>query len=372
MTFVLKHHFDPDWDPTKLTPEEQSDGSVDHHELNFVSNVSAGDVIAEWIVVDEMEDSVDSRFVSDDKTFPAGRGTGVKTKHPDKLYAAVDGYACYKDGKIVVRETLRVPTDIDYRTGNIDFIGNISVSGSVRSGFEVIGRDVTIQGQIEGADVKARQQLKCQGGVKGGKEAFVESGKDLKLAFCEFGVLKARSDIMVKGALMHSDAYAGRRLAVGGRMTGGRFCSYEYVYVGEQLGGGLDTDTSIILGYKPSLLYADEGYNRRIKRLHEEIASYDKILNKGDEYKTEYEPKLESAKKELELLKAMKVKLWKGIYATERLDECKVLVPGVVKPGVEISIGSAYLKVDDYLEDVFFYFENDEVKIGASTGKIRR
>jgi len=371
MTFVLKHHFDPDWDPNRLTPQEQSDGSVNHHELNFVSSVSAGDLIAEWVPMDEIEGSADPRFLSENQEFPAGHGTGVKKQCPGKLYAAVDGYAGYKDGKIVVRGTLKVSSDIDYHTGNIDFVGNVAVAGSIRAGFEVVGRDVSVQGQIEGADVKARQSLKCLGGVKGGKEAFVESAKDIKLAFCEYGVLKARSDIMVKGALMHSDAYAGRRLAVGGRMTGGNFCAYEYVYVGEQLGGGLDTDTSIILGYNPALLYADQGYNQRIKKLHEEIASFEKKLNKGEEYQTEYEPKLKSSRRELELLKAMKVKLWNGIQTTERLEKCKVLVPGVVKPGVEISIGSAYLKVDDYLEDVFFYFENNEVKFGASTGKIR-
>jgi uncharacterized protein (DUF342 family) len=74
----------------------------------------------------------------------------------------------------------------------------------------------------------------------------------------------------------------------------------------------------------------------------------------------------------LKLLKDMKVKLWDGIYATERLDECKVMVPGVVKPGVEVCIGSAYLRVNDFLEDVYFYYDNGEVKIGASTGKSKK
>jgi hypothetical protein len=110
----------------------------------------------------------------------------------------------------------------------------------------------------------------------------------------------------------------------------------------------------------------------RIKALHEDIASFEKALNKGEEFRAEYQPRLESARKELDLLKNMKVKLWDGIYATERLDECRVLVPGVVKPGVEICIGSAYYKVDDFLEDVFFYHDNGEVKIGASTAKSKK
>lgn len=372
MPYLLKHHFDPDLDHDNLKPEEQDDGSVNHHELNYVQNVEAGAVIAQWVELDESTlAKADPRFVYDEMNFPAGRGTGIKRQHPDMLYAAVDGRVCYKDNKIVVLKSLILPDDVDFRTGNINFIGNLTIGGSIRSGFTVQGRDVTVSGQVEGARVEALRDLNCRGGIKGSKSAFLESGQSIKVAFCEYATLKAANDIMVKGALMHSNVYAGRRLAVGGRLTGGDIYCHEYLYVGEQLGGGLDTDTSIVLGYDPALLHADEDYNRRIKSLHDAISSYEKILNKGDDSDEEIGPKLKAAEKELELIKLLKVKLWEGIQGTEHIHECKVLVPGVVKPGVEISIGSAYLKVDDFLEDVYFYYDNDEVKIGASTKKIR-
>lgn len=72
--------FDPDLDQHNLKPEEQDDGSVDHYELNLVQNVEAGSIIAEWISVEEGED-VDPRFISMDKVFPAGKGTGIKGKN---------------------------------------------------------------------------------------------------------------------------------------------------------------------------------------------------------------------------------------------------------------------------------------------------
>ena len=373
MPYLLKHHFDPDLDHDHLKPELQDDGSVDHYELNSVQNVEAGSVLAEWVELGDNDvGDVDPRFVFEDNTFSAGKGTGIKRKHPNKLYAAVNGCVCYSEGKIVVRQNLVLPDEVNFRTGNINFIGNLTIGGCVRSGFTVQGRDITIQGQVEGARVEALRDLNCRGGVKGGKEAFVEAGRNLKLAFCEFGTLKAGEDILVKGALMHSNVYAGNRLAVGGRLTGGHYYCHEYAYIGEQLGGGLDTDTSLVLGYSPMLLHADVEYNQKIKTLHANIASYEKLLNKDADHRSEFKPKLESAQRELELLKLLKSKLWEGIYGTEQIHNCKVLVPGVVKPGVEISIGSAYLKVDDFLEDVYFYYENGEIKIGASTKKIKR
>jgi len=371
--FLLNHHFDPDLDMDNLHPQEQDDGSVDHYELNVIQNVEAGAPLAQWEEL-SVEDAARAkpRFIYDKKVFPAGRGTGLRKNTPDTLYAAVDGCVMYEDGKIVVRRNLTYPGDVDFHTGNLNFIGNLTIGGAIRAGFHVRGREVAVQGQVEGARVEATHSLNCRGGVKGGKEAFVESAGSIKASYCEFGTLKAQKDVMVKGALMHSTVYAGNRLAVGGRLTGGKYYSHNYIFVGEQLGGGLDTDTSLVVGYDPMLLYEDGEYNRRIKKLHGKIASYEKLLNKDDDHRLEFEPKLKSAVQELALLKKLKVKLWEGIYRSERLTDCKVLVTGVVKPGVEISIGSAYLKVDDFLEDVYFYYDNDEVKIGAAAKKKKR
>lgn len=373
MPLLLKHHFDPDLDIHHLKPQMQDDGSVDHYELNSVQNVEAGEIIAEWVEIgDEDGEAADPRFVSDEMVFPAGKGTGIKRSDPNKLFAAINGCVAYEDGKIIVKENLTITGDIDFHTGNINFIGNLTVGGSVRSGFTVQGRDISVQGQIEAARIEALHDLNCRGGVKGGKNGFLEAGRNIKVAFCEFGTLKAGEDVLVKGSLMHSDVYAGNRLAVGGRLTGGNYYCHEYVYVGGQLGGGLGTDTYLVLGYNPTLLHADEEYNRRIKKLNESIASYEKLLSKDEDYRAKIEPKLQAATKELELLKMLKFKLWEGIEGTEQIENCKVLVTGVVKPGVEISIGSAYLKVDDYMEDVYFYYENGEVKIGTSAKKLKR
>jgi len=371
MPFLLKHHFDPDLDQGRRKPRRQDDGSVDHYELDLIQNVEAGEPLAEWVELSvEEAGKADARFVRKEKVFPAGRGTGLRRNTPDVLYAATNGYVVYEGGKIVVKPSLTIPSDIDFHTGNLHFIGNLTIGGSIRTGFTVNGLSVTVQGQIEGARVDAIEDVNCRGGIKGGKEAFIEAGKSIKTSFCEFGTLKAGKDVLVKGSLMHSEVYAGGRLAVGGRLTGGTYYSHDQIYIGEQLGGGLDTDTALVLGYDPNLLFADEQYNERIKSLHENISAFEKLLNKDDDHRLEFEPKLESAVRELELLKKLKSKLWEGIRGSERITECKVLAMGVVKPGVEINIGSAYLKVADYLEDVYFYYDNNEVKIGPAAKKL--
>jgi len=373
MTYLLQHLFDPELDSKTRKPKELEDGSVDHYDLRFVQNVEAGSIIARWVPLEEAgEGEPDARFLSEDRKFPAGKGTGIKRDDPDRLYAAVGGSVGYRDGKIVVEEAITLPGDVNFHTGNINFIGNLTVGGGVRSGFTVQGRDINIQGQVEGARIEALHDLSCRGGVKGSKEAFLEAGRDMKLSFCEFATLKSGGDIMIKGSLMHSHAYCGKRLAVGGRLTGGEIFCHEYVYVGEQLGGGLDTDTSLTVGYDSTLLFADAEYNRRIKKLYENIKTYEKVLAKDKNSRAEIGPKLDAVQREYTLLKMLKAKLWEGIHGTEQVERCKILVPGVVKPGVEISIGSAFLRIDDYLEDVYFYYDNGEIGIGTSANKMKR
>ena len=40
---------------------------------------------------------------------------------------------------------------------------------------------------------------------------------------------------------------------------------------------------------------------------------------------------------------------------------CRIIVPGVIRPGVEISIGRQYTKINDYLENVTISLRNGEL-----------
>ncbi|WP_147821479.1 FapA family protein [Salidesulfovibrio onnuriiensis] len=368
MTYYLKHYFDPDFDHTKLAPMEMEDGSVDHYELSYVQNVNSGDLLAEVVELDDSSrDAVDSRFVQEDMSVPAGRGTGTKTAEPGKLYAARDGFVFYEEGLISVRQTLNVRKDVDFSTGNIDFVANLNVFGMVNTGFSLKARNIDIEGHVQGARVHALETLSCRSGVKGGGEAFLESGSDMKLAFCEYATVKAGGNVMVRGALLHSKVFAGDKLVVGSRMIGCEVYARDYVYVGEQLGGGMGAEMSVTLGYHPGLLYADMELDRRLESELQAVQHAETQVARGGYFATEFRPILEEARAELQKIRKRKRRLWATINRTEHIHKCRVLVPGKVKPGAEISIGSAYLKVDDEYEDVVFYFDEDEVKVAPSS-----
>lgn len=366
MPYYIKHYFDPDFDHFHLQPRERDDGSVDHFDLGYVQNVVRGQLLAE--ILDVSEDrlaGIDPRFVVLEPVFPQGRNTRVAARNPRALLAECNGYVFYDQGRIVVKQILNVRRDVDYHTGNIPYVGDMVVHGAVRSGFEIRAAGLRVKGNIEGASVRAIHSVVCESGVKGGGKAYIDAGETFRCGFCEGATVKAGANVLVEGACLHSKIFAGGKLAVKGRLTGCEAYCFEYAYVEEQLGGGMSADTSILAGYDPMLLYADQQINERIAELHEQITLSEAHMGKNDKQDKELREARETFRRKLRLLRQRKTQLWERIDATGMLERCRVIVPGSVKPGVEISIGPAYYKVVDYLENVRFYYENREIKFAS-------
>ncbi|MDD4731538.1 MAG: FapA family protein [Desulfovibrio sp.] len=366
MPYYLKQYFDSDFDYMHLQPRQREDGSVDHFDLGYVQNVVQGQILAEFVEVDEDElAGLDPRFVFLEPRFPAGRNTALEKGNPRRLVAACSGYVFNELNRITVKRILNVRRDVDYHTGNIPYVGDMVVHGAVRSGFRVRAAGLRVKGNIEGASVEAIHSIVCESGVKGGNKAFIEAGKSFRCGFCEGATIKTGANFLVEGSCMHSRVFAGGKLAVKGRLTACEAYCFEYAYVGEQLGGGMNAETTILAGYDPMLLYADQKINERIARLHEQIRLSEAHMGKNKAQDKELLEAREGFRKKLALLQRRKTKLWNRIDSTGMLERCRVIVPGSVKPGVEVSIGPAYLKVNDFLENVRFYYENREVKIAS-------
>ena len=60
-----------------------------------------------------------------------------------------------KNGLIHVDPVFLVKGDLDYQTGNIDFIGSVVIKGDVKSGFNVkASGDIEIEGVVEDSIVE--------------------------------------------------------------------------------------------------------------------------------------------------------------------------------------------------------------------------
>ncbi|MBO4300582.1 MAG: DUF342 domain-containing protein, partial [Desulfovibrio sp.] len=253
--YYLMHHFNPDFDRLHLKPSEKGTEATgsDLYNLGYAQNVLAGQKLAELIPIDEPGPEHDPRFCINQPVLPVGFNTCVDPNNPMVLLASASGHVFYMNDKITVKTLLNVPQDVDFKTGNIFFIGDVAVHGSVKAGFAVHGNNVRVMGVVEGADVRAHTHLLIEGGVWGGvgEKGLVHAGGNLKCQFLEKAEARARGNMLLNQNCLFSTVYAGASLAVQGKIYGGEINATGNILAGTQLGNRAEISTVVHLGYDP-------------------------------------------------------------------------------------------------------------------------
>jgi len=372
MPYELILHFNPDFDHTRLKPTENKNGSVDHYNLQYVQNAVMHQVLAELRpLTPERAAGLNPRFVLQEPCLPAGPNTAVNPQDPTQLLAATNGYVRIDDGLVHVKKTLNVRHDVDFHTGNILFVGDLVVHGSVRAGFDLKARNILVKELVEGAALDAQLSILAEGGIKGGKTAVLHAGKSLRTPFCENATILAGENLVIDGHCMHSDLYVGHQAVIKGRLHGGHLHCHHVAYVQEKIGGGSTTTTAITLGRDPALSRKLNELELAQSTLKIRVEYYTAQVAKGGELVQEFGPKLEAGHKKQAVLARQLEKTRRQLDATAADATCKLLAPGEVRPGVEITIGNTTLKVDDYYRDVRFSLQGDTIVAASPAMKTK-
>ncbi|SIO27514.1 FapA family protein [Halodesulfovibrio marinisediminis] len=365
MTYYLRHYFDPFFNHTKLSPAAASGGRVDHHCLGYVQNVIAGQVLAEFVPTPENTESLDPQFIFDSPVLPAGPNTMVNPENSHQLLAEKNGYVFYHEDLISVKKLLNIHGDVNYSTGNVIYVNDLCVHGTVRTGFELLARNILAKGTVEGATIRALAAFTAEKGIKGAKSCVIDAGSNIRAGFCENSELHAGNDIYIEGSSLHTDMSLNGTLVVKERLQGGKVYANNMVYVGEQLGGGINTPTSIIMGYPPALMRKLGSIEEKISAVDEKIKQLLKISAKSDLHRSENRAKLEFEEKRMGSLRREQRRIMNLMKKNANSELCRVIVPGTIRPGVEISIGGHYTKINDYLENVAVSLRDGELRFNS-------
>jgi uncharacterized protein (DUF342 family) len=206
-------------------PVEDEMGFVDYRELKRIRSITAGTVIAEIV---PPTDGTPGKDVLGREIIPApgkkakfavGVGT-VLSIDGLTLSAAIDGHLVFESKSFVVHRSLNIKADIDFNTGNIEFISDITVQGNVGEGFKVVstGGNVTIQGALfSDSYIEATGDIMLK---QVANHATVKAGGNIIAGFCEYCDLNSVGDINAS-TLMMCNVYCGGTLTVKGVKTGG-------------------------------------------------------------------------------------------------------------------------------------------------------
>ena len=368
----------------RLKPLEAQDGKVDFRNLNLIHNVKRGDVLALRTPAVQgrpgltVTGKVIQPQIVADPQLAGGQNTQVDGSGC-KLLATADGHVTVVDRRVVVLSIYLVQGDVDFSVGNIDFVGNVLVTGDIKTGFMVkAGGDIEVRGLIEAAEVSAGGNILVRNGIIGSGRCQIVAKGNILARYVEEARLEAGNNVIVQDGIIRSQVRANSRIKVEGRRSeiiGGRLQALEEI-TARVIGSEMAIPTVLELGVAPKLReeYAALQSQYRDKKnallsLERFIREYQEALAKGreisDGWKRTVAQRLveyDRLNKELEELQTSVDRLE---FELQRLQLGQVRAYDCVHPGVSITIGRATQHVQSRLSRSTFILDKGQIAVRA-------
>jgi uncharacterized protein len=163
---VLDLKFDVDKDIKTLNEDER--GRVDFKSIGSVNAVLKGSIIALRIPGKEGKPGMDvtgkQLKPKPGKKIKLKAAQGCELLDENTIVASIDGKPSMRSNAFYVNRTHEIQLDVDIKTGNIMFLGDVTVKGSVKEGMKVYsGSCITIMQNVERAEIKGKGDIIIKG-----------------------------------------------------------------------------------------------------------------------------------------------------------------------------------------------------------------
>ncbi len=301
------------------------------------------------------------------------------------VIANVDGILTTKpDGSIDVNQLLSIKGDVDYATGNIDFPGDVEVSGDVKPGFTVKAKgNIIVGGVIEAATVISYEGSITALGVKGRERGLVKAKGNVEAKFLENAIVESDASVIVSGPITNSQvksklevkALGNKGVIAGGTVTAG------YLVEAEEIGSPIGVKTIVEVGSDPNIMERIKILRAKIELDKEnltKLASAFRTLKETLEKSSGEVPydKIETYRKVGQALINLRDTIERSTNevktleteAYEKYKTAKVVARKILHPGVEVKILEKKFYSEKTLEKVVILLESGEVRVGGYSG----
>ncbi|MEW5814111.1 MAG: flagellar assembly protein A [Spirochaetota bacterium] len=346
-------------------------GSADYKNLNTITTVKAGQIIAKLTSGDvKPEDgwditgkkvtartvqSIDIEFGSNIKTDKEADGSTV-------LSALKSGELVYERNFIDIKDIHPVNGNVNLKTGNIRFSGAVRIKGSVETGFFIIAGDGIFVGEgVEAALLTSDGDIVVGQGIKGAGKAVLRTKKNIRASFIEHATLLAVGDITIKNFCLRSHVKCNGKLSLEsdkGNLVGGLVRARKGI---EAMNLGSESGVRTEISFGQDYLIADqmelEGKEiEKVKQKLLEIDAYMKRMEKSSERN-----RLEQARQEkLKMLKLIEKRGLRLFSLKEKFEEhfpSEIVVKGTIYPGVIIESHGRFYQTKTKKTGVTFIFD---------------
>ena len=176
----------------KNTINYDDEESIDYKAIGSVQGVEKGQLLATLYLGKNGKDGIDitgkNIVTKIARRILLGVGEGCKIEDRYKVVATTDGRPSSRGNTFFVYKTHKIIGNVDLKTGNIQFVGDIIISGSVREGMKVeAGNSILVKGSVTDAEIVANGDAVVNGNaihsdIAAGKEdvLILEYLSDLK------------------------------------------------------------------------------------------------------------------------------------------------------------------------------------------------
>lgn len=278
------YHFNTEVDSAGIINE---DGSIDFRARGESPFVKRGQLLAEKKPMEQPKSGMDvfgeTLLVGEVDDVPLLGGQGTELSEDGlKLTAALTGQPSIDiKGVISVLESFTVKGDVDFKTGNINFSGNVIVTGTVKEGFLVECEDLTAN-EINGGIIRIKGDLKISNGIV---NADIETEGGVQAKFLNKVKLYGYKNIMITREIMESYiAVSGALNNETGRITASTIAARRGLSV-KQIGTEKAEFSTIKAGADDHIRWVAEKYDLKIEKLQREL---DILFAKKNEYDEVY------------------------------------------------------------------------------------
>ena len=326
-------------------------GQVDYTNLNLIRNVKLGQEICRLIQPTEGDPG---RTVLDQEIpaksgksvpLPKGRNTEI-SEDGLTLVASMAGHVEFTGRSFQVKPVLDIAGNVDFATGDINFLGDINIEGDVLSGFTIRAMgNIHVGGVVEaGSTVEAGGDLVVVRGILGEGTTVVRSHRSVFSKYIENATIYARENLQTDCIINGSIYCDGEVLVRSGRgcIMGGRIWAAKMVNV-QTVGSQSEVRTSIALGGLPCTNFEREIILKELKELEMELEKLECQLDSPTKSSILAKTRMKLSVAELKL-KQLEEDL-ANIKLTMKETESGRLECSIAYPGTEISFGDEVLRL---------------------------
>lgn len=367
-------------------PTINLEGKADFSDMNFIYEIEQDAWLGEKIPPSK---GVSGKDVLG-KEIPAKAGKDLILKYdPESVYentengkviirAKISGVLDDSQGKIRILQHLTIRSDVGVETGNLEFVGSITVQGTVLPGYSIRATgDISIEGQegVSGANKieSIHGDIYIRGGVFGHAKTEIRAGGSVYIKHTNEASVEAENDICIEFYALGSNLRA-KRIRLDehkGKIIGGTIVANQSIHTATA-GNMHERRTELIIQSidKAEKMGEIRFKASKIKTIEEELKSLDKKILQIESLAVTLSPKqkeiFDDTKFQFELKKSTLLQLNQDVQLMlQQISEAgkeHIEVTKEVFQGTVIKIGKRSTMIKSKTNGIF-KIENGELNV---------